>query len=44
MARIALTLAQLRGVSLAELAAQTRTNAIAVMPKLAHLQPRLEAR
>jgi TatD DNase family protein len=38
MARIAQALAQLRGVSLAELAAQTRANAIAVMPKLAGLR------
>ncbi len=38
MARIAETLAQLRGVSLAELAAQTRANAHAVMPRLAALQ------
>ena len=37
LARIAQTLAQLRGVSLAELAAQTRANAHAVMPKLAAL-------
>ena len=38
MARIAETLAQLRGVSLAELAVQTRANAHAVMPRLAALQ------
>jgi TatD DNase family protein len=38
MARIAETLAQLRGVSLAELAAQTRANALAVMPRLAALR------
>jgi TatD DNase family protein len=38
MARIAATLAQLRGVSLAELAAQTRVNAHAVMPRLAALR------
>jgi TatD DNase family protein len=37
MARIAGTLAQLRGVSLAELAAQTRANAHAAMPRLAAL-------
>ena len=37
VARIAQCLAQLRGVSLPELAAQTRANAIAVMPKLAAL-------
>ena len=37
VARIAVSLAQLRGVSLAELAAQTRRNALAVMPKLAGL-------
>ncbi len=40
MACIAQTLAQLRGVSLAELAAQTRANALAVMPRLAALLPR----
>ena len=39
MARIAQSLAQLRGVSLAELAAQTRANALAVMPRLAALLP-----
>ena len=38
VARIADSLAQLRGVSLAELAARTRANALAVMPKLAALQ------
>jgi TatD DNase family protein len=38
MARIAATLAQLRGISLAELAALTRANAHAVMPRLAALQ------
>ena len=38
MARIAETLAQLRGVSLAELAAQTRANAHAAMPRLAALR------
>ena len=38
VARIAESLAQLRGVSLAELAARTRANALAVMPKLAALQ------
>ena len=38
VARIAASLAQLRGVSLAELAARTRANALAVMPKLAALQ------
>jgi len=38
VARIAGSLAQLRGVSLAELAARTRANALAVMPKLAALQ------
>ena len=37
VARIAQAFAQLRGVSPAELAAQTRANAIAVMPKLAAL-------
>jgi TatD DNase family protein len=37
LARIAGTLARLRGVTLAELAAQTRANAHAVMPKLAVL-------
>ncbi len=37
LARIALALAQLRGVTPAELAAQTRANAWAVMPKLAAL-------
>ena len=37
LARIARTLAQLRGVSLAELAEQTRANAFAVMPRLAAL-------
>ena len=37
VARIAECLAQLRGVSPAELAAQTRANAIAVMPRLAAL-------
>ena len=39
VARIAGSLAQLRGVSLAELAARTRANALAVMPKLAALRP-----
>ena len=39
VARIAESLAQLRGLSLAELAAQTRANALAVMPKLASLAP-----
>ena len=38
LARIALELAALRGVSPQELAAQTRANAVAVMPKLAGLQ------
>ena len=38
VARIAESLAGLRGVSVAELAAQTRANALAVMPKLARLQ------
>ena len=38
VARIAESLAQLRGVSMAELAARTRANAQAVMPKLAALQ------
>jgi len=38
LARIAHTLAQLRGVSLAELAEQTRANAFAAMPRLAALQ------
>jgi len=38
LARIAQALAQLRGVSLAELAALTRANAHAVMPRLARLQ------
>jgi TatD DNase family protein len=38
VARIAGSLAQLRGVSLAELAARTRANALAAMPKLAALQ------
>jgi TatD DNase family protein len=38
LARIAGTLAQLRGLSLADLAAQTRANAHAVMPRLAALQ------
>jgi TatD DNase family protein len=37
LARIAETLARLRGVTLAELAAQTRANAHAAMPKLAAL-------
>jgi len=39
VARIAESLAQLRGVSIAELAALVRANAIAVMPRLAALQP-----
>ena len=39
LARIAETLAQLRGVSLAELATLTRANAHAAMPRLAALQP-----
>ncbi|MFL6699386.1 MAG: TatD family hydrolase [Vitreoscilla sp.] len=39
VARIAESLAALRGVSMAELAALTRANALAVMPKLAALQP-----
>jgi TatD DNase family protein len=39
VARIAQGLAALRGVSLAELAALTRANALAVMPGLASLQP-----
>ena len=39
VARIAGSLAQLRGVSLGELARLTRANALAVMPKLAALQP-----
>jgi TatD DNase family protein len=38
LARIAETLARLRGVSLAEIAALTRANAHAVMPRLAALQ------
>ncbi len=38
LARIAETLARLRGISLAELAVQTRANAHAVMPRLAALQ------
>jgi len=38
VARIAACLAQLRGVSIDELAAQTRANAIAVMPRLATLR------
>ena len=38
LARIAETLAQLRGLSLAELAALTRANAHAAMPRLAALQ------
>jgi len=38
LARIAQTLAQLRGVSLDELASLTRANAHAVMPRLAQLQ------
>ena len=38
LARIAETLAALRGISLAEVAALTRTNAHAVMPRLAALQ------
>jgi len=37
VARIAPSLATLRGVSLAELAALTRANAIAVMPRLGEL-------
>jgi TatD DNase family protein len=37
LARIAGTLAQLRGLSLAELAVLTRANAVSVMPKLAAL-------
>ncbi len=37
VARIAQSLAQLRGLSLAELAALTRANALAVMPRLAGL-------
>ena len=37
MARIALALARLRGCTPAELAAQTRANAVAVMPRLASL-------
>ena len=39
VARIAESLAPLRAMSLAELAALTRANAIAVMPRLAALQP-----
>ena len=39
VARIAQSLAQLRGVSLAELAALTRANALAVMPRLAAAVP-----
>jgi TatD DNase family protein len=39
LARIAETLARLRGISLAELAALTRANAYSVMPRLAMLQP-----
>jgi len=39
VARIAQGLAALRGVSLAELAALTRANALAVMPRLEALQP-----
>ena len=35
--RIARSLAQLRGIALDELAATTRANAIAVMPRLAGL-------
>jgi TatD DNase family protein len=44
MARIAATLAQLRGVSLAELAVSTRANACAAMPRLAALQPMLASK
>jgi len=43
VARIAQGLAALRGVSLAELAALTRANALAVMPGLAALQPAVPA-
>jgi TatD DNase family protein len=43
VARIAQDLAALRGVSLAELAALTRANALAVMPRLAALQPAVPA-
>ena len=39
VARIAQSLAALRGISLAALAALTRVNAVAVMPKLAQLEP-----
>jgi TatD DNase family protein len=39
VARIAASLAALRGVSLAELAELTRANAVAVMPRLAALRP-----
>ena len=39
VARIAESLAALRGMSLAELAVLTRTNAVAVMPKLGLLEP-----
>jgi TatD DNase family protein len=39
VARIAQSLAQLRGVSIAELAASTRANAVAVMPRLGLLEP-----
>jgi TatD DNase family protein len=41
LARIAETLAQLRGISPAELAAQTRANAHAAMPRLAALPDRV---
>jgi TatD DNase family protein len=43
VARIAQGLAALRGVSLAELATLTRANALAVMPRLAALQPAVPA-
>ncbi len=43
VARIAESLAALRGLSLAELAALTRANAVAVMPKLAALPARAGA-
>ena len=39
VARIATSLAALRGISVAELAALTRANAVAVMPRLGQLDP-----